>query len=61
MISNLTKVFILAFETENIPTRVVSQPHHNVSEVLGYILDLIPHDIMDFLDKFGKLVEIYRK
>lgn len=56
MISNLIKVCILALETENIPTRVVPQPHHNVSEVLGYILDLIPHDEMEFLDKAQKLL-----
>jgi len=56
MISNLIKVCILALETENIPTRIVPQHHHNVSEVLGYILDLIPHDEMEFLDKARKLL-----
>lgn len=56
MISNLIKVCIVALENEYIPTRIVPQPHHNVSEVLGYILDLIPHDEMEFLDKARKLL-----
>ncbi|UBZ13488.1 HEPN domain-containing protein [Flagellimonas marinaquae] len=56
MISNLIKVCIVALENEYIPTRIVPQPHHNVSEVLGYILDLIPHDEMEFLDKVRKLL-----
>ncbi|GLU43284.1 HEPN domain-containing protein [Allomuricauda sp. NBRC 101325] len=56
MISNLIKVCIVALENEYIPTRIVPQPHHNVSEVLGYILDLIPHDEMEFLDKTRKLL-----
>jgi len=56
MISNMIKVCIVALENEYIPTRIVPQPHHNVSEVLGYILDLIPHDEMEFLDKVRKLL-----
>ena len=56
MISNLIKVCIVALENEYIPTRIVPQLHHNVSEVLGYILDLIPHDEMEFLDKVRKLL-----
>ena len=56
IISNLIKVCIVALENEYIPTRIVPQPHHNVSEVLGYILDLIPHDEMEFLDKARKLL-----
>lgn len=60
MISNLIKVCIVALENEYIPTRAVARPHHNVSEVLGYILDLIPHDEMDFLDKVRKLLSEQR-
>lgn len=56
MISSLIKVCIVALENEYIPTRIVPQPHHNVSGVLGYILDLIPHDEMEFLDKVRKLL-----
>nr|WP_288934819.1 HEPN domain-containing protein [uncultured Allomuricauda sp.] len=60
IISNLIKVCITALETENFSTRSVPQPHRNISEVLGYILDLIPHDEMDFLDKVRKLLSDQR-
>ena len=56
MMSNLIKVCIVALENEYIPTRAVARPHHNVSEVLGYILDLIPHEEMEFLDTVRKLL-----
>ena len=56
MISDLIKVCITALENENFSTRSVPQPHSNISGVLGYILDLIPHDEMEFLDKVGKLL-----
>ncbi|TMU54586.1 HEPN domain-containing protein [Flagellimonas algicola] len=56
MISNLIKVCITALEVENFPNRTVPQPEHNVREVLGYILDLVPHEEMEFLDKIGKLL-----
>ncbi|MHA7864930.1 HEPN domain-containing protein [Flagellimonas marinaquae] len=56
MISNLIKVCITALETENFSTRSVPQPQRNISEVLGYILDLIPHDEMEFLDNVRKLL-----
>ncbi|WP_421801041.1 HEPN domain-containing protein [Flagellimonas sp.] len=56
MISNLIKVCITALETENFSTRAVPQPHRNISEVLGYILNLIPHDEMEFLDNVRKLL-----
>tara|TARA_R110002012_G_scaffold272711_1_gene458347 strand:+ start:3886 stop:5097 length:1212 start_codon:yes stop_codon:yes gene_type:complete len=56
MISDLIKVCITALENENFSTRSVPQPHYNISEVLGYILDLIPHDEMEFLDKVRKLL-----
>ncbi|MER3376532.1 MAG: HEPN domain-containing protein [Allomuricauda sp.] len=56
MISDLIKVCITALENENYSTRSVPQPHSNISGVLGYILDLIPHDEMEFLDKVRKLL-----
>lgn len=56
MISDLIKVCITALENENYSTRSVPQPHSNISGVLGYILDLIPHDEMEFLDKARKLL-----
>ncbi|NDV15717.1 HEPN domain-containing protein [Muricauda sp. TY007] len=56
MISNLIKVCITALETENYSARAVPQSYRNISEVLGYILDLIPHDEMEFLDKVRKLL-----
>ncbi|MBA4745721.1 MAG: HEPN domain-containing protein [Muricauda sp.] len=56
MISDLIKVCITALENENFSTRSVPQPHYNISQVLGFILDLIPHDEMEFLDKARKLL-----
>lgn len=56
MISDLIKVCITALENENFSTRSVPQPHYNISQVLGFILDLIPHDEMEFLDKVRKLL-----
>ncbi|MFD0834821.1 HEPN domain-containing protein [Mariniflexile aquimaris] len=50
MISNLLKVCILAMEYEYVPTRSIPDPLHNVKEVLGYALDLIPHEEMELLD-----------
>jgi len=56
IISDLIKVCITALENENFSTRSVPQSHSNISGVLGYILDLIPHDEMAFLDKVRKLL-----
>lgn len=56
MISNLLKVCILALEMEHLPNRTVPSPEHSVKEVLGYILDMLPHEEMEFLDKVGKLL-----
>ncbi|GGK16559.1 hypothetical protein GCM10007962_08600 [Yeosuana aromativorans] len=50
MISNLLKVCILAMEVEYFPTRSIPEPEHNIREVLGYILDMIPHNEMELLD-----------
>ncbi len=50
MISNLLKVCILAMEVEYFPTRSIPEPEHNIKEVLGYVLDMIPHNEMELLD-----------
>ncbi|WP_339917422.1 HEPN domain-containing protein [Yeosuana marina] len=50
MISNLLKVCILAMEVEYYPTRSIPEPEHNIREVLGYVLDMIPHEEMELLD-----------
>jgi hypothetical protein len=55
MVSNLIKVCILALEDDFTPTRAVPEPEHNVREVLGYILDMIPYEEMEFLDKIRDL------
>ncbi|MDC6389205.1 HEPN domain-containing protein [Maribacter sp. PR1] len=56
MTSNLIKVCIVALETENFRTRAVPQPHRNIGKVLAYVLDLIPHEEMKFLDKVRQLL-----
>ncbi|CAH8293981.1 HEPN domain-containing protein [Mariniflexile fucanivorans] len=50
MISNLLKVCIIAMEAESCSTRSIPEPEHNVKEVLGYVLDMIPHNEMELLD-----------
>lgn len=50
MISNLLKVCIIAMEADYCSTRSIPQPEHNIKEVLGYILDMIPHNEMELLD-----------
>ncbi|WP_047414680.1 HEPN domain-containing protein [Cellulophaga sp. Hel_I_12] len=50
MISNLLKVCIIAMESECCSTRSIPEPDHNIKEVLGYILDMIPHNEMELLD-----------
>tara|TARA_R110002153_G_scaffold139451_7_gene290049 strand:- start:32 stop:502 length:471 start_codon:yes stop_codon:yes gene_type:complete len=49
-ISNLLKVCIMAMEAGNCSTRSIPEPAHNIREVLGYVLDLIPHNEMELLD-----------
>jgi HEPN domain-containing protein len=58
MISNLIKVCITAMESDLLSNRVVPEPEHNIREVLGYVLDMIPHDEMRFLDKISELLSI---
>lgn len=50
MISNLLKVCIIAMEADYCSTRSIPEPEHNIKEVLGYILDIIPHNEMELLD-----------
>lgn len=56
MISNLIKVCVMALGMENSPSRIVPEPAQNIREVLGYILDMIPYEEMDFLDKIRNLL-----
>jgi HEPN domain-containing protein len=55
MISNLLKVCIIAMEAECCSTRSIPEPEHNIKEVLGYILDIIPHNEMELLDTIRDL------
>lgn len=55
MISNLLKVCIIAMEAEDCSTRSIPEPEHNIKEVLGYILDMIPHNEMELLDSIRDL------
>ncbi|PKQ45191.1 HEPN domain-containing protein [Confluentibacter flavum] len=55
MISNLLKVCIIAMEAEDCSTRSIPEPEHNIKEVLGYILDMIPHNEMELLDTIRDL------
>ncbi|MDE3740212.1 HEPN domain-containing protein [Maribacter polysaccharolyticus] len=50
MISNLLKVCIIAMEAEYTSTHSIPEPEHNIREVLGYVLDMIPHNEMELLD-----------
>ncbi|MCX2681402.1 HEPN domain-containing protein [Galbibacter sp. EGI 63066] len=56
MISNLIKVCILAMDSSCYSTRLIPEPEHNIREVLGYIIDIIPHDEMELLDVIRDLV-----
>ncbi len=56
MITNLLKVCIMALETERSPDKVIQRPEHNVRDVLGYVLDMVPLEEMEFLDKVGKML-----
>ena len=50
IISNLLKVCIIAMEADYCSTRSIPEPEHNIREVLGYVLDMIPHEEMELLD-----------
>ncbi|HUH46363.1 MAG TPA: HEPN domain-containing protein [Arenibacter sp.] len=56
MISNLLKVCITALDADYVPNGFISQPEDNIREVLGYILELIPYEEMEFLDKIQDLL-----
>lgn len=50
MIANLVKVCLLAMESDYCGTRYIPDPEFNIKEVLGFILDMIPHSEMALLD-----------
>ncbi|MBU2903998.1 hypothetical protein KO529_04310 [Arenibacter algicola] len=56
MISSLLKVCITALDAERTPNSVVPEPEHNIREVLGYILNMIPYEEMEFLDKIRHIL-----
>ncbi|MGJ8548381.1 HEPN domain-containing protein [Winogradskyella wichelsiae] len=56
MISNLLKVCITAMDTDHCSTRSIPNPEHNIKEVLGYVLDMIPHNEMEVLDGIKDIV-----
>ena len=56
MISSLLKVCITALDAERTPNSVVPEPEQNIQEVLGYVLNMIPYEEMEFLDKIRNLL-----
>ena len=56
MISSLLKVCITALDAERNPNNVVPEPEQNIREVLGYVLNMIPYEEMEFLDKIRNLL-----
>jgi len=57
MISNLLKVCILAINSDDNYERLIPEPSHNIQEVLKYILELIPYEEMELLDKLKKVLQ----
>lgn len=58
IIANLLKVCILAINSEDCHERLIPEPSHNIQEVLKYILELIPYEEMELLDKLKKLLPL---
>ena len=56
MISSLLKVCITALEAERSPNRVIPEPEQNIRDVLGYVLNMIPYEEMEFLDKIRNML-----
>ena len=56
MISSLLKVCITALDAERAPNNVVPEPEQNIREVLGYALNMIPYEEMEFLDKIRPIL-----
>ena len=56
MISSLLKVCITALDAERSPNNVVPEPEQNIRAVLGYVLNMIPYEEMEFLDKIRNLL-----
>jgi len=55
LVADLVKVCMLALEGETSCTRI-PEPMVNISGVLGIVLDLIPYEEADLLDKIRDLV-----
>jgi hypothetical protein len=55
LIADITKVCMMALEYETSCTRI-PEPMVNISGVLGIILDLIPYEEADLLDKIREAV-----
>jgi len=58
MIANLLKVCVMALEADYGPNHLIKEPENNISEVLGYALQMIPYEEMDFLDKVKELLAV---
>lgn len=56
MIANLLKVCIMALEADYSPNPLIKEPENDVSEVLGYVLQMIPFEEMELLDKVKELL-----
>lgn len=57
LISDIVKVCILALgDGENHGNRNIPEPSSNISGVLGIILDLIPYEEIDLLDRLREAV-----
>jgi len=58
LISNLLKVCVRALgESDLIHDRQISQPEHNVKEVLRLVLHLIPLEELQFVDEVSALLK----
>lgn len=55
LIADIVKVCMLALEGETSSSRI-TEPQVNISSVLGIILDLIPYEEADLLDKIREAV-----
>lgn len=56
MVANLLKVCLMALEADYSPNHLIKEPEINISEVLGYVLQMIPFEEMEFLDKINELL-----
>lgn len=58
MIANLVKVCIMALEADYGPDHLIKEPKKDISEVLGFVLQMIPFEEMELLDKINELLEV---